>query len=83
MSKIILHIKLILFFVLGFYIQNAQAENYSVNNISNYHNENRGLSKTDINKSDIVYVCFGDYSEKYHSRSNCTGLNNCKGELIQ
>ncbi len=33
------------------------------------------------NKNDIVYVCFGDYAKKYHSRSNCTGLNNCQGDL--
>lgn len=32
-------------------------------------------------KNDVVYVCMGDYSYKYHSRTNCTGLNNCRGEL--
>jgi threonine synthase len=26
-----------------------------------------------------VVVCTGSYAKKYHSHSNCAGLNNCKG----
>ena len=29
----------------------------------------------------IVYICTGKYAYAYHSRSTCTGLNNCKGEI--
>jgi hypothetical protein len=29
-----------------------------------------------------VYVCNGSYAYAYHSRSNCSGLGNCKGEII-
>jgi hypothetical protein len=31
--------------------------------------------------SQIVYVCMGQYAYAYHSTTECTGLNNCKGEL--
>lgn len=34
-----------------------------------------------INTNQTVYVCTGSYAYAYHSRSNCTGLNNCKGEI--
>ncbi len=34
-----------------------------------------------INSNQTVYVCTGSYAYAYHSRSNCTGLNNCKGEI--
>ena len=29
----------------------------------------------------VVYVCGGQYAEKFHSISNCRGLNNCKGGI--
>jgi hypothetical protein len=29
----------------------------------------------------VVYICTGAYSYAYHSRSNCVGLNNCKGQI--
>lgn len=28
-----------------------------------------------------VYIYGGKYATKYHSHSNCSGLNNCKGGL--
>ncbi len=31
--------------------------------------------------SQTVYLCSGSYSYAYHSRSNCPGLINCKGEI--
>lgn len=31
--------------------------------------------------SQIVYVCTGVYAYAYHSRSDCPGLGNCKGEI--
>lgn len=34
-----------------------------------------------FNTNQTVYVCTGSYAYAYHSRSNCTGLNNCKGEI--
>lgn len=30
-----------------------------------------------------VSICTGDYSYAYHSHSNCRGLNNCQGKIIQ
>lgn len=30
---------------------------------------------------DAVIVCMGKYSKAYHMRNDCTGLDNCKGEL--
>lgn len=29
----------------------------------------------------VVYVCTGTYAYAYHSRSDCSGLGNCKGEI--
>lgn len=34
-----------------------------------------------LTSSQTVYVCSGSYAYAYHSRSNCSGLNNCKGEV--
>mgnify|MGYP000497970661 CR=1 FL=1 len=31
----------------------------------------------------IVVICTGEYAKVYHSKENCTGLNNCKGEIIK
>lgn len=28
-----------------------------------------------------VYICGGQYAEKFHSYSSCRGLNNCKGGI--
>ena len=28
-----------------------------------------------------VYICTGSYSKRYHSTPECSGLNNCKGEI--
>ena len=30
---------------------------------------------------DIVYVCTGGYSKRYHSTPDCRYLDNCKGEV--
>lgn len=34
-----------------------------------------------LSTSSTVYVCLGNYAYSYHSRSNCSGLNNCKAEI--
>lgn len=34
-----------------------------------------------LNSNQTVYVCTGSSAYAYHSRSNCSGLNNCKGEI--
>ena len=33
-------------------------------------------------KTETVYICTGNYATKYHSTSECAGLNNCKGQII-
>lgn len=33
----------------------------------------------DSNKT--VYICTGSSSYAYHANKNCSGLNNCKGEI--
>lgn len=37
--------------------------------------------KAELKVSQTVYICGGKYSEKFHSHSNCSGLNNCKGGI--
>ena len=45
-------------------------------------NEN-SISEYDIqlSKAQTVYICTGVYAYAYHSRSDCPGLNNCKGQI--
>ena len=33
--------------------------------------------------NDSVYVCKGKYSKKYHYKSNCRGLSNCKPDVVK
>ena len=40
-----------------------------------------GENNSSQQSSQIVYVCTGSYAYAYHSRSNCPGLGNCKGEI--
>jgi hypothetical protein len=37
--------------------------------------------KENIKNAQTVYVCTGEYAYAYHSRNNCPGLNNCKGDI--
>ena len=46
---------------------------FSVNNF----NETNKIQFVDTK----VYVCLGKYAEKFHSRNDCRGLNNCKGGI--
>lgn len=39
--------------------------------------------KRDHFVSQTVFVCGGKYAAKYHSYSNCSGLNNCKGGIYK
>lgn len=34
-----------------------------------------------ISKVEIVYLCHGQESVRYHSRANCRGLNNCSTQI--
>lgn len=34
-----------------------------------------------LNNLQTVYICTGTYAYAYHSKSNCSGLTNCKGEI--
>jgi hypothetical protein len=33
------------------------------------------------NIENVVYICTGRFSKKYHSTPDCKGLNNCKGDI--
>lgn len=37
--------------------------------------------KCKANGDSVVYICTGPYAKKYHSRSDCRGLNNCSGKV--
>lgn len=39
------------------------------------------LSLTGAVEVTNVYICTGKYAKVYHSKKNCRGLNNCKGEI--
>ena len=36
---------------------------------------------TEERNAQIVYICTGSYAYAYHSRSDCSGLSNCKGDI--
>lgn len=36
---------------------------------------------TAFSNTTTVYICTGKYAKKYHYKSNCRGLSNCKGEI--
>ena len=44
------------------------------------NNEN-SIESSNSQNSQIVYICTGNYAYAYHSRSDCPGLGNCKGEI--
>jgi hypothetical protein len=31
----------------------------------------------------IVYICTGSSSKRYHKTDDCRGLNNCKGTIVK
>ena len=33
-------------------------------------------------QSQLVYVCTGEYAKVFHSKNNCSGLNNCKSSIL-
>ena len=41
------------------------------------------LFSKNISYSQTVYICTGQFAEVYHDKVNCTGLNNCKGDVIR
>lgn len=42
-----------------------------------------GEPQETIHKDSVtVYICTGPKATKYHSRSNCRGLNRCSGEVV-
>lgn len=40
-----------------------------------------GEPMADINLTQKVYICGGQYATKFHSTQNCKGLNNCKAPV--
>ena len=51
--------------------------NGTTNNLNSAKNSIHQLSKKDA----VVYICNGPKSYAYHSRSRCSGLNNCSTEI--
>lgn len=48
-----------------------------------FSNASTSASSFHSTKTDMVYICTGGYSKKYHSSSGCRGLDNCKGQIIE
>jgi len=42
----------------------------------------RSVSDVDRQQNGTVFICTGGYSTKYHSYSNCSGLNNCQANIV-
>ena len=34
-----------------------------------------------INQTTTVYLCYGEYSTKYHFKKDCRGLSNCSTDI--
>ncbi len=61
---------------------NANAENHDhIGNSTNTDNCEKKENLSNVSNSQTVYICTGSYAYAYHSRSDCPGLNNCKGEI--
>lgn len=45
------------------------------------HSEFELIQNENETNVQTVYVCTGQYSYAYHSRNDCPGLNNCKGQI--
>lgn len=45
------------------------------------HPGNATIKNQEISLPKRVYICKGPESYRYHSRSNCRGLNNCTTEV--
>lgn len=69
-KQILLLITFLAFLNLGFGHGNHKSD--SGFNILNLENEFNNL----------VVVCTGDYAYAFHSNVNCSGLNNCQGEMV-
>ena len=49
---------------------------------SNTETKNNEQLATVEQYSSTVYICTGAYATKYHRSSYCSGLNNCKGDVV-
>ncbi len=45
--------------------------------------ENQGQVSQTTHVDPVVYICTGGYATRYHSRSNCSGLGNCGGQIVE
>lgn len=75
-------IRIIFLLILISLSKNLEAEIHSINDSSSFFSQILDSTTSNKDGSTIVYICTGVYAEKYHSRINCTGLNNCKGSII-
>lgn len=73
---LILYLFIIIFPFLGF----AAVHDHSEITTCKKNCENHNVLSNSQN-SQTVYVCTGAYAYAYHSRSDCPGLGNCKGEI--
>ncbi len=67
---------LVVWFQSGKVFRTTTYDSYSFNDFRRLNrNEPKNIT------SGRVYVCGGEYGKKFHSRDNCPGLNNCKGQI--
>lgn len=45
------------------------------------YDENKQIYFNHKEESELVYICTGETSTKYHSNSDCKGLYRCSGEI--
>jgi hypothetical protein len=76
------HIKYLIFVFLLLTMNFSLLAEGNHNHYEKIKNEN-SISEYDIqlSKAQTVYICTGVYAYAYHSRSDCPGLNNCKGQI--
>jgi hypothetical protein len=69
------------FFILAYSINGYADGRENENSVRNFETIYAYESCINIPNTQIVYVCTGQYAYAYHSRSDCPGLGNCKGEI--
>lgn len=50
---------------------------------ASFSNPEKNIIKKEISKEEVVYLCNGPSSFKYHRTNTCRGLNNCSTSITK
>jgi hypothetical protein len=50
---------------------------------ASFSNPEKNILKKEISKEEVVYLCNGPSSLRYHKTNTCRGLNNCSTSITK